>query len=71
MANPTPRLDNLRPTPRMDETTDPLAASALMARVPIHIDAVVRSLPNRSALIRAAIAEKLERDGLLNQGDAS
>jgi hypothetical protein len=69
MANPTPRLDNLKPTPRMDETTDPLAASALMARVPVHIDAVVRSLPNRSAFIRAAIAEKLERDGLLHKGD--
>jgi metal-responsive CopG/Arc/MetJ family transcriptional regulator len=53
----------------MDETTDPLAASALMARIPVHIDAVVRSLPNRSAFIRAAITEKLERDGLLHKED--
>jgi hypothetical protein len=62
MANPTPRLDNLRPTPRMDETTDPLAASALMARIPVHIDAVVRSLPNRSAWLRRVITEAAQRE---------
>ena len=34
--------------------------------LPHEIDAVVRSLPNRSEYIRQAIAEKLEKDGLLS-----
>lgn len=34
--------------------------------LPQEIDAVVRSLPNRSEYIRQAIAEKLEKDGLLS-----
>ena len=33
--------------------------------LPHEIDAVVRSLPNRSDYIRQAIVEKLEKDGLL------
>jgi metal-responsive CopG/Arc/MetJ family transcriptional regulator len=33
--------------------------------LPQEIDVVVRSLPNRSEYIRQAIAEKLEKDGLL------
>jgi hypothetical protein len=62
MANPTPRLENLKPTPRMDDTTDPLADSALMARVPVHIDAAVRSLSNRSAWLRRVITEAAQRE---------
>ena len=34
--------------------------------LPHEIDKVVRSLPNRSEFIRQAIAEKLEKDGLLS-----
>lgn len=34
--------------------------------LPSEIDAVVRSLPNRSEYIRQAIAEKLKKDGLLS-----
>ena len=35
-------------------------------KLPPEIDKVVRSLPNRSEFIRQAIAEKLEKDGLLS-----
>ena len=33
--------------------------------LPLEIDSVVRSLPNRSEFIRQAVLEKMERDGLL------
>ena len=39
---------------------------AVSVKLPPEIDAVVRSLPNRSDFIRKAIAEKLEKDGLLS-----
>jgi hypothetical protein len=68
MANPTPKFENLRPTPRMDDTTDPLAAVGLVARVPIHIDAAVRSLPNRSAWLRRVITEAAQRE-LMKDGE--
>lgn len=35
-------------------------------KLPPEIDAIVRSLPNRSEYIREAIAEKLAKDGLLS-----
>ena len=43
------------------------------ARLPLKIDAIVRSLPNRSDFIREAIYEKLEREGMLEgiEEDAS
>ena len=34
--------------------------------LPQEMDAIVRSLPNRSEYIREAIAEKLKKDGLLS-----
>ena len=33
--------------------------------LPLEIDSVVRSLPNRSEFIRQAVLEKMQRDGLL------
>ena len=36
----------------------------LTVRMPPEIDAVVRSLPERSEFMREAIIEKLEREGL-------
>lgn len=62
MGNPNPRPENLRHIPRSDDTTDLLAATALMARVPVHIDAAVRSLPNRSAWLRRVITEAAQRE---------
>jgi hypothetical protein len=67
MPNPNPRIDVLIPLPRSDDTTEPLAASALMARVPIHIDDLVRKLPNRSAWLRRVITEAAVRE--LVEGD--
>jgi hypothetical protein len=34
-------------------------------KLPPEMDALVRALPNQSEFIRAAIAEKLERDGMM------
>ncbi|NJK29792.1 MAG: hypothetical protein HC940_06405 [Acaryochloris sp. SU_5_25] len=68
MPNPRPKLENLKSIPRMDDTTEPLGATALMARVPVPIDAAVRSLPNRSAWLRRVITEAAKRE--LMPGDA-
>jgi hypothetical protein len=62
MRNPNPNTKGLRPIQRSDDTTDPLAETALMARVPIHIDAIVRSLPNKSAWLRRVITEAAQRE---------
>jgi hypothetical protein len=62
MGNPKPKIENLRPTPRSDDTTESLAHAGLMARVPVHIDAAVRSLPNRSAWLRRVITEAAQRE---------
>jgi hypothetical protein len=74
MANPNPNI-----TPeflktrfiRDDDTKEPMAKQNTQVRLPVSIDEALRQLPSRSAFIRAAIAEKLERDGLLHQGEAS
>jgi hypothetical protein len=66
MPNPRPKIENLRPTPRSDETTEPLAHAGLMARVPVRIDAAIRALPNRSAWLRRVITEAAQQE-LLNQ----
>jgi hypothetical protein len=62
MGNPKPKIENLRPTPRSDDTTEPLAHAGLMARVPVDIDAAVRSLPNRSAWLRRVITEAAQQE---------
>ncbi|NJM77797.1 MAG: hypothetical protein HC852_20980 [Acaryochloridaceae cyanobacterium RU_4_10] len=67
MANPKPKTEYLRPIQRMDDTQEPLAASALSARVAVHIDAIVRQHPNRSAWLRRVITEAAQRE--LMQGD--
>ncbi|NJM76855.1 MAG: hypothetical protein HC852_15015 [Acaryochloridaceae cyanobacterium RU_4_10] len=62
MGNPQPNLENLRPIQRHDDTKEPLAPVGLIARVPIPIDAAVRSLPNRSAWLRRVITEAAQRE---------
>jgi hypothetical protein len=69
MSNPNPRRENLIPTPRCDDTTMPLSSIGLIARVPVDIDAVVRSLPNKSAWLRRVITEAAQRE--LMGGDKS
>jgi hypothetical protein len=66
MANPKPKTEYLRPIQRMDDTQEPLAALALSARVAVHIDAIVRQHPNRSAWLRRVITEAAQRE-LINQ----
>jgi hypothetical protein len=67
MGNPNPKIENLWPTPRSDDTTESLAHASAMARVPIHLDTVVRFLPNRSAWLRRVITEAAQRE--LMKGD--
>lgn len=46
---------------------EPLADKALSVRVPVSLDQVVRSLPNRPEWLRDAVIEKAEREGLIQQ----
>jgi hypothetical protein len=66
MANPKPKTEYLRPIQRMDDTEEPLAALALSARVPVHIDAIVRQHPNRSAWLRRVITEAAQRELMMD-----
>jgi len=62
MPNPRPNPNNLKNIPRQDNTTEKLASSNLAARLPLEIDAAVRSLPNRSAWLRRVITEAARRE---------
>jgi hypothetical protein len=55
--------------PRQDDTTDKLADLATATRLPLEIDAVVRSLPNRSAWLRRVITEAAKRE-LMNTNES-
>ena len=57
-----PRLENLIPIPRQDDTTAPLAEHQVQVRLFKDVDAVVRSLPNRSAWLRRVITEAAQRE---------
>jgi hypothetical protein len=65
-GNPNPNPNNLKPIPRQDDSTETLATLATSARLPLEIDAVVRSLPNRSAWLRRVVTEAAKRE-LINQ----
>lgn len=41
--------------------------SPVCVQLPPDLDALVRSLPNRSEFMRQAIVEKLRREGLLSE----
>jgi hypothetical protein len=45
-----------------DDVNGELSKIALSAKVPIDIDAVVRSLPNKSAWLRRVITEAAQRE---------
>jgi hypothetical protein len=62
MPNPRPKTAHLSPLPRADNSTGRLAASGLIARVEISIDAAVRALPNRSEWLRRVITEAAQRE---------
>jgi len=50
---------------RFKPKPDSLARKPLSVFLPKDVDAIVRSLPNRSQWMREAVIEKLMRDGLL------
>jgi len=62
MPNPNPKTEYLKPVVRQDSTTDQLATINTAVRLPIDIDAAVRSLPNRSAWLRRVITEAARRE---------
>jgi hypothetical protein len=43
-----------------------LAKKLLAVKLPVSHDAIVRAMENKQAFVRAAIREKLDRDGLLD-----
>lgn len=57
------KLDNLQPFKPMGEVA--LASKPLCVKVAPEVDAILRSLPDRSGFIRDAIKEKLQREGLM------
>lgn len=57
MGNP-----NLPRLPRADNTTEELATNATAVKLPLHIDAQIRALPNRTAWLRRVITEAVERE---------
>jgi hypothetical protein len=62
MVKVNPGTKNLIPVPRSDNTTEPLADAQLQVRVFRDIDALVRSLPNKSAWLRRVITEAAQRE---------
>jgi hypothetical protein len=56
------RTDQLTPLPRCDDSTEPLAVTQIQVRLFQDIDALVRSLPNRSAWLRRVITEAARRE---------
>jgi hypothetical protein len=71
MANPNPVSPPAFVAAQFNRVgnNEPMAKTNIQVRLPESIDGAIRKLPNRSEFIRAAIAEKLQRDGLLRQGD--
>jgi hypothetical protein len=65
--NPAAHLPRL---PRADETQGDLADQVTGVRLPTNIDALVRSLPNRTAWLRRVITEAAQRE-LMNQDRAT
>ena len=62
MGNPNPKRENLLARPRADNTTEKLASSATGVKLPIHIDEIIRALPNRTAWLRRVITEAAQRE---------
>lgn len=56
MANPKPICKFNR------QNEDELASQTVGVRLPVDMDAYVRSLPNRTEWLRRAIAAQIERD---------
>lgn len=61
MGNPNPKI-KLPPLPRADDTTVALATRVTGVRLPVLIDAAVRSHPNRTAWLRRVITEAAQEE---------
>jgi hypothetical protein len=64
-----PRKKPVRPdflTRFQQQGNVPMAKQPITVRLPEDIDAIVRSLPNRTEWLREAIMEKLDREDLLH-----
>jgi len=53
---------NLKPFPRGDSTSDPLADNPIQVRLSKSVDAAIRALPNRSEWLRRVISEAAQRE---------
>lgn len=71
MANPNPII-----TPEFKEQVfamadenygEPTARSPLQIKLPLTVDAALKTLPNRSAWARKAIIDAAKRDGIIPQ----
>jgi hypothetical protein len=61
---------NLKPFPRGDNSSDPLADNPVQVRLSKSVDAAVRAVPNRSEWLRRVISEAAQRELMADQ-DAS
>lgn len=61
MSNPNPKY-------KLKQIYDqPVAENPVAVKLPVHLDAYVRSLPNKSEWLRAAVAEKYAREASTSQ----
>lgn len=66
VANPKPKTEQLTPFQRKDPSAEPLAERQTQVKLPLSLDAVVRAMGAKKAdWLRAAVAEKAEREGLI------
>jgi hypothetical protein len=61
MSNPCPKTEHLEPY-RARATDEPLAEHPLTVRVPVEIDRLIRSLPDKSAWMRRVLVEAATRE---------
>lgn len=66
MANPNPNTEQLTPFRRQNPDAEPLAERQTQVKLPVSLDAVVRSLGKKKAdWLRDAIARKAKEEGLI------
>ena len=53
--------------PSAADVDEPLAKKPLAVKLPASHDAIVRAMDNKQAFVRAAVREKLERDGWISK----
>ncbi|MBF2090270.1 MAG: hypothetical protein IGR80_13950 [Synechococcales cyanobacterium K44_A2020_017] len=69
-GNPTPvqtEAFKSQIKPSAADVDEPLAKKPLAVKLPASHDAIVRAMDNKQAFVRAAVREKLERDGWISR----